>query len=167
MDELDKNIIEQVVRIISESLQENGWAQQAKVCLKCQKAGINTKVLGSTSYFFAAMEDYVEKDIDNNGLPILRLRKCCPNPYIKTYLEIGELNKGWRNFDKYVKILISSGIANDEDEIKKERVSCISPWMPTTCLTKNPAQAEHEEGYVCNAPQLRPESFHLRIDGFC
>ena len=46
-------------------------------------------------------------------------------------------------------------------------VSCISPWMPTTCLTKNPAQAEHEEGYVCNAPQLRPESFHLRIDGFC
>ena len=120
MDELDKNIIEQVVRIISESLQENGWAQQAKVCLKCQKAGINTKVLGSTSYFFAAMEDYVEKDIDNNGLPILRLRKCCPNPYIKTYLEIGELNKGWRNFDKYVKILISSGIANDEDEIKKE-----------------------------------------------
>ena len=53
------------------------------------------------------------------------------------------------------------------ENFQEYRVSCISPWMPTTCLTKNPAQAEHEEGYVCNAPQLRPESFHLRIDGFC
>ena len=79
-------------------MQENGWAQQAKVCLKCQKAGIKTKFQGSTSNFFAAMEDYIEKDIDNNGLPILRLKKCSQNPYIKTYLEIGELNKGWRNF---------------------------------------------------------------------
>ena len=120
MDKLDKNIIEQVVRIVSDSLQENGWAQQANVCLKCKKAGINTKVLGNTSNFFAAMEDYIEKDIDNNNLPILRLKKYCQNPYIKTYQEIGELNKGWKNFDKYVEKLISSGIANDEDEIKKE-----------------------------------------------
>ena len=59
------------------------------------------------------------------------------------------------------------GIVKFYDSIKDFGVSCISPWMPTTCLTKNPAQAEHEEGYVCNAPQLRPESFHLRIDGFC
>ena len=120
MDKLDKNIIEQVVRIVSDSLQENGWAQQANVCLKCKKAGINTKVLGSTSNFFAAMEDYLEKDIDNNDLPTRSLKKCCQNPYIKTYQEIGELNKGWRNFDKFVEKLISSGIANDEDEIKKE-----------------------------------------------
>ena len=41
-------------------------------------------------------------------------------------------------------------------------VSCISPWKPTTCLTKKPPQKEHEEEYVCNAsPPLLPESFFL------
>lgn len=120
MDKLDKNIVDLVIRIVSESLQENGWAQQSNVCLKCQKAGINTKLLGSTSNFFAAMKDFIEKDNDNNGLPILRLKNCAQNPYVKFYLEIGELSNGWRNFDKYKETLISSGVANDEDEIKAE-----------------------------------------------
>lgn len=120
MNKLDKRIIDQVVRIVSESLQENGWAQQANVCLKCQKAGINTKVFGSTSSFFAAMEDYIEKGRDNNDLPILRLKEGSNNPYVKVYLEMDELSKGWRDFDKYIETLISSGVANDESEIRTE-----------------------------------------------
>lgn len=128
MDKLEKKIIDQVVRIVSESLQENGWAKQANVCLKCQKEGINTKVLGSTSSFFEAMDDYIERSTDNNNLPILRLKDSCHNPYVKYYLEMSELNNGWRDFDKYIDALISSGVANDEDEIRTE-LSKLAPHI--------------------------------------
>jgi hypothetical protein len=118
MDMLDKKIIEQVVKIVSECSQENGWAQQAKVCLKCKNAGIDTKSLGNTGSFFDAMEDYIERSTDNNNLPILRLKDCAQNPYVKLYHEMSELSNGWRNYDEYIQKLLISGVANDEDEVR-------------------------------------------------
>lgn len=73
---IEENVKIKILSIINDITSESQeWAKQALVCLRCQKMGIKLKEHGGTKKVFSELSNYVETNLDSDGLPILKLKK--------------------------------------------------------------------------------------------
>ena len=71
---ITEQLKKQIIQIVSNCTLSSGWAKQAAVCLKCKRAGIDWKEYGSANLFFKELNDVLDFDKDEYGLPLLKLK---------------------------------------------------------------------------------------------
>lgn len=164
---MNRNIVKKVVQIINDCTREDGWAQQAQVCKVCKQEGIDVRRSGTTpTDFFSKLDPTIECGRDNNGLPILRvkrdrfpLKKINKNVLSKFYNDLPDLGHGWKNYDVFLDQIKERYEINDE----KEFHSLLTSFAPNIKYFDKPFGFTDDKGEFNYCKAFRTSDFYMKF----